>query len=62
MKNILGYLVVLLILVGAITVYRATTYFEDSQYKPTSKTDRVAIDTDAALDRFSKAIQLKTIK
>ncbi|GAC31209.1 M20 family peptidase [Paraglaciecola polaris] len=59
-KIIIAFAVVILVLIGLL-FYRANSFYSDQQYVVESPITTVNIDTQAALERFSQAIQIPTI-
>lgn len=61
MKKILLSVVILILAVVAILVYRASSVFENNQYQVSESLTPIPLNESAALDRFSKALQIPTI-
>ncbi|MBU3005774.1 M20 family peptidase [Paraglaciecola arctica] len=61
MKKILLSVVILILAVVAILVYRANSVFENNQYQVSESLTPIPLNESAALDRFSKALQIPTI-
>lgn len=61
MKKILLALGVVILLLTALVGYRTASVFEDHQYQVMSPIKPVEIDTQAAIARFSQALQIPTI-
>lgn len=60
MKKLVG-VVVLLVLLAALLVFRATTYFSDQSAAPRAEIDNPALDEAAAVQRFAGALTFPTI-
>jgi carboxypeptidase PM20D1 len=61
MKKLLGTLSLLLIVLAAVVVYRAATFFEDRQPEPAAGYGEIAIDENAAVQRFATALTFPTV-
>lgn len=61
MKKFLFVSLILLIIVAAVTLYRANTYFSDQQYQVTQALETITLDEPIVIERFSQAIQIPTI-
>ncbi|MEP1448436.1 MAG: M20 family peptidase [Paraglaciecola sp.] len=61
MKKILLSVVILILVLVAILVYRANSVFENNQYQVSESLTPITLNESAALDRFSKALQIPTI-
>ena len=61
MKKILISFAVFILLLSGLLFYRANTFYDDQQYVVENTIKPVKIDTEAALKRFSQAIQIPTI-
>tara|TARA_R110002167_G_scaffold124006_1_gene303211 strand:+ start:508 stop:1983 length:1476 start_codon:yes stop_codon:yes gene_type:complete len=61
MKKILLSAAMLIVVLVAILFYRANSVFENNQYQVTKSLTPITLDESAALDRFSRALQIPTI-
>ncbi|WNC68763.1 M20 family peptidase [Thalassotalea nanhaiensis] len=61
MKTLVKIVGGLFVVVIAVGLYRANTLYTDSQYYPSTETQKVTVDVNKAVDTFSKAIQIATI-
>jgi carboxypeptidase PM20D1 len=61
MKKILLSVTIIIVVLVAILFYRATNVFENNQYQVTKPLIPITLDENAALDRFSHALQIPTI-
>lgn len=61
MKKFIFSLLVIIVILGAILVYRANTVFEDRQFEPAAGLVEVAVDEQQAIRRFSEALTFPTI-
>ncbi|WP_342805887.1 M20 family peptidase [Alteromonas sp. M12] len=61
MKKLLGLLVLLLVILAVTLWIRSETVFEDNQLQIKQSKQELPLDTDAAVARFAKGIQIKTI-
>ncbi|WP_339724172.1 M20 family peptidase [uncultured Paraglaciecola sp.] len=61
MKKILLPVTILAVILVAIVFYRATSVFENNQYQVTQSLLPIPLDESAAIDRFSRALQIPTV-
>jgi carboxypeptidase PM20D1 len=61
MKNALISIFLLIVVVGAILVYRAQTVFQDHQLEPAAGLTDVRLDEQLAIERFSRSLTFPTI-
>ncbi|MGD8580511.1 MAG: M20/M25/M40 family metallo-hydrolase, partial [Lysobacterales bacterium] len=61
MKKVLFAVIVIVIVLAAVTIWRADTVFGDNQPEPAAGVGKVDLDQVAALQRFSDALTIPTI-
>ena len=61
MKKVLFFIAVTVVVLLAITTFRASTVFQDRQVEPLPEITEISLDQAAAVDRFSKALTIPTI-
>jgi len=61
MKKIIFYFLIIIVVVFLVGAYRANTVYVDSQYYPSVKTNKVAVDRELVVEHFQQAIQIATI-
>ena len=61
MKKFFSIILILLIIVAAVLLYRANTHFANQQYQVSRPLEPIELNQSAVLERFSQAIQIKTI-
>jgi len=61
MKKFLATSLAIVVLLAAVTAYRAATVFEDRQAEPASGYTEVRIDRQAAVQRFARALTFPTV-
>ena len=61
MKKILAAVCLLLLVVSAVLIYRAETFFKDSQLEPATGLEPVDLETVAAIRRFSQSLTIPTV-
>jgi carboxypeptidase PM20D1 len=61
MKKILLSVAILIVVLVAILFYRANSVFENNQYQVTQPLTPITLDENAAIDRFSQALQIPSI-
>jgi carboxypeptidase PM20D1 len=61
LKKVLLFIAVTVVVLLAITTFRASTVFQDRQVEPLPEITEISLDQAAAVDRFSKALTIPTI-